>query len=139
MGRNMIPTVGVLIFHNQNVLLVRHGQGAGHLNNTYGLPAGRIDEGESSVEAALRELQEETGLVASAEDVVLMPQEWNAVIERKDGPRHFSLRVYFCRKFSGEIVASSEGVPEWIDIQKINEYALLPNVKEIIHEGLLLV
>lgn len=131
----MIPTVGILIIQDEKVLLIRHGEGAGHLNNTYGIPAGTIDEGELEIDAAIRELREEAGLVVDPSDLTLMPKHWSAVIQRKDGPKEFSLRVFLCSRFRGEVTASSEGIPEWIPLVDIENLALLPNVREIILEG----
>ncbi len=132
---NVIPSVGVLIIRNGNVLLVRHGEAAGHMNGAYGIPAGRLDEGETLVDAAIRELREETGLVVDAADLVLMPKEWRALIQRKDGAKEFSVRVFMCSHYEGEIQASPEGTPEWIAIKEIDALPLLPNMKEIILEG----
>jgi len=66
---NVIKTAGVLVFLGNNVLLVRHGEKAGHMNDTYGVPAGRLNLSESSIEAAVRELLEETGLRTSVKTV----------------------------------------------------------------------
>lgn len=130
-----IPSVGVLIIQNGKVLLVRHGEAAGHVNGVYGIPAGRIDAGESLVDAAIRELREETGLVADAADLVLIPKEWSALIQRKDGAKQFSVQVFLCSRYRGEVTASPEGAPEWIAVGEIEKYPLLPNMKEIILEG----
>ena len=132
---NMISTVGVLIIRDGMVLLVRHGDAAGHLNDTYGIPAGRVDEAESDVDAAIRELYEETGLKTDSSHLSLMPKEWRAVIQRKDGEKEFSLRVFVCSGFEGEVQASPEGIPVWIPLEAVDMYALLPNVKEIISLG----
>jgi ADP-ribose pyrophosphatase YjhB (NUDIX family) len=58
---NPVPTVGVIVFDNDNVLLVRSGKASAHVTGSYGLPAGRIEPGEDEVSAARRELQEKTG------------------------------------------------------------------------------
>jgi 8-oxo-dGTP pyrophosphatase MutT (NUDIX family) len=131
----IIPTVGVLIIRYGKVLLIRHSENAGHLTNMYGIPAGRIYEGESEIDAAIRELHEETGLVVDPSDLTLMAKQWSAVIRRKDGLKEFSLRVFLCSRFRGEVVASSEGIPEWVAISDFENLELLPNVKEIILEG----
>lgn len=132
----IIPTVGVAVIQGEKVLLIRHGDGAAHLNNTYGLPAGHIDEGETEKQAAKRELFEEAGLIAEEDDLVEIPKAWSAVIQRKDGVKEFSWKVFVARVYQGEIVESVEGVPEWIEIASIGELNLLPNVADAIGEGM---
>ena len=134
---NIIPTVGVLIIQDNRVLLVKHGVGASHLTGVYGLPAGRINEGESEMQAAKRELEEETGLIAEALmklPITLEP----AAIKRKSGEtQYFSWAVYLCKKYSGKIhLGTSETIPEWVDIKNLDQYQLLPNTKYVIEEGI---
>ncbi len=62
-----VKSCGVLIFRRQpqlSFLLMEH-------TNRWDLPKGHVDPGESELETALRELQEETGL--SAEQIHLDP------------------------------------------------------------------
>ncbi|MFA5946061.1 MAG: NUDIX hydrolase [Patescibacteria group bacterium] len=132
---NPIPSVGVLIIQNNKVLLVKHRKGAGNIEGIYGLPAGRIESGEDPKDTAVRELQEETGLTALPNDLVSLGREWKAVIKRKEGPKEFTILVFRCNTFQGTLAPSDETIPVWIDINKIDGYPLLPNMKEIIMEG----
>jgi 8-oxo-dGTP pyrophosphatase MutT (NUDIX family) len=132
----IIPTVGVVVIQGERVLLIRHGDGAAHLNNTYGLPAGHIDDGETEKQAAKRELFEEAGLIVEEGDLIEIPKAWSAVIERKDGFKEFSWKVFVARAYRGEVTASAEGTPEWTDLQSLDELNLLPNVADAIFEGL---
>jgi ADP-ribose pyrophosphatase YjhB (NUDIX family) len=101
MGNNIVPTVGALVINNGKVLLVRHGKTSGHLDGKYGLPAGRIQEGEEIKEAVRRELKEETGLVADPDSLILLPGAWFADIERKNGTKCFSLKVFLPKGLRG--------------------------------------
>jgi 8-oxo-dGTP diphosphatase len=51
-----------VVMHNDHVLIVRRSRSEGFLPGRWGVPCGKVDEGESSQQAALRELYEETGL-----------------------------------------------------------------------------
>lgn len=110
----IIPTVGVVAFKGQQVLLVRHGEAAGHLTGRYGLPGGRFEEGETAVQAAEREFEEETGLTVFEGALVSFPENlFFAKIERKDGTiKEFSFEVFLCTNFSGDISGTEETHPE---------------------------
>ncbi|MFC8285094.1 MULTISPECIES: bifunctional class I SAM-dependent methyltransferase/NUDIX hydrolase [Streptomyces] len=58
--------IGAILLSEQGILLGRHRLG------TLELPGGSVEAEESFEDAAIRELAEETGLVARAEDVVLL-------------------------------------------------------------------
>jgi len=131
-------TVGVLIFRPNEVLLVKHGVSADHLTNAHGLPAGRMEENESELSCAIRELKEETGLNARVEHLQPLPKNYYATIERKNGKAQFSLKVFVCTRYSGELTKSDETAPLWIQIADLDQYILLPNMKQIILDGLAL-
>lgn len=133
---NIIKTAGVLVFQNNNVLLVRHGKKAEHLDDTYGIPAGRIEQGESSIKAVVRELFEESGLITTVKQLVKVPKTYTTSIERKDGIKTFSLEIFLCGQWKGELRATHETTPEWINIEDLDGLKLLPNVKKIVFDAL---
>ncbi len=56
--------IGVLIFNNRDLLLGQRLNGHGHL--TWGPPGGHLEFGETFEACAIRETQEETGLIISS-------------------------------------------------------------------------
>ena len=133
----LILTVGILIVKGKKVLLVENLEGSGHIAGIFGLPAGRIEQGESEIEAAIRELREETGLVTSAGNLVKLPTTYEADVPRKDGiTKRFRGTCFKCLDYSGELKGSGETQPVWVDISKLDEMNLLPNVKNAVMEGL---
>lgn len=133
-----IPTVAVLIIKDNEVLLVKHTEKAGHVTGTYGLPSGRINEKETERKAAVRELFEETGLRTKEDNLIEFPKNFYvADLERKGGNKlKFGWRVFLCRDYKGEIKESEESIPQWIDIKKLDNYNLLPNIKNAAIAGL---
>jgi hypothetical protein len=57
-----VPAVGVVCLRGDEVLLIRRGTPP--RQGEWSLPGGRIEPGERAVDAALRELREETGVEA---------------------------------------------------------------------------
>lgn len=95
-----IPAVGVVCIRGDEVLLIRRG--APPRMGEWSLPGGRIEPGESTEAAALRELREETGV--SAELIGLVD-----VVDGLFPPdRHYLLIDYAARWLSGEPVAGDD-------------------------------
>lgn len=61
-SKEIKQSAGVAIVYDGKVLLV-HPTNASWKKSALGIPKGGIDNGEDSLEAALRELREETGLI----------------------------------------------------------------------------
>ena len=135
-----IPTIGILIFRNnlKEVLMVKNGQGSGHPTGIYGTPAGRIDQGEAAVQAAVRELKEETGLETLEKDLVKLPYDFGVTeILRKKGTIFCTWEVFICQKFTGEIRAeNSETAPEWVSVSDVAKLWLVGKTAIAIDEGI---
>ena len=131
---NTVSTIGVVALQNNKALLVRSGDASGHITGTYGLPSGRVGEGETEIGAAAREFTEETGLDVSEKDLIEFKNNtFTADIPRKDGTiKRMFWRVYRARNFSGELRSTDETTPEWVLIEQLDNYNLLPNVKNAI-------
>jgi 8-oxo-dGTP diphosphatase len=133
---NIIYSGHVVVFQDDKLLLVKHEEGASHLTGVYGLPGGRPDEGESILEAAARELEEEAGIKAAKSDLHGFPDnQYTADIMRKEGFRKMTMTVYICSKFSGDLKSSQESSPEWVQMSDLDNYNLLPNVKKAAEAG----
>lgn len=138
-----IPTTGVVVFRQNpedseitETLLIRNGERAGHITNTYGTAGGRIEAGEATLDAAVRELQEETGLIANAEDLRKLDKIYDTDLPRKDGVLRVSHTVFVCTKFEGELTPEEDtSFPEWVDIRKINELNLGINIADMVSEA----
>lgn len=59
-------SAGVLMFDSQDRILLGHATGNAH----WDIPKGKIEEGEDPIDAALREVWEETGIVLQKEDLI---------------------------------------------------------------------
>ena len=98
-----VPAVGVVCLRGDAVLLIRRGTPP--RQGEWSLPGGRIEPGERALEAALRELREETGVEA----------EITGLIDVVDGlfpeiGRHYVLIDYAARWLSGEPAAGDDAV-----------------------------
>ncbi len=132
-----IHTVAALAFDKSKVLLVKHGEAAQHLTGMYGLPGGRLDEGENLLDGAAREFQEETGLTPEKRSMVPLSRVFEAEIPRKGGEILSTFwNVFVVKNYSGKVLATDETIPEWVEINKISDLKLLPNTQKAVLEGL---
>nr|AIA19209.1 NUDIX domain protein [uncultured bacterium]AIA19275.1 NUDIX domain protein [uncultured bacterium] len=132
---NVVQTIGVIVFSGDAVLLVKHTEGAEHKTGIYGLPSGRMEHGEGLEEAAIRELREETGLIA--ERLFQLPETYFAEMERKSGERiPMEMSVFLLKEFTGNLHRSIETIPEWVPVEKMHTLPLLPNIENAVKAAL---
>ena len=96
-----IPAVGVVCLRGDEVLLIRRGTPP--RLGEWSLPGGRIEPAEKALDAAMRELREETGVEA---DLVGLIDVVNGVFPEID--RHYVLIDYAAIWRSGEPVAGDD-------------------------------
>ncbi|MBD2746957.1 NUDIX hydrolase [Microvirga sp. BT688] len=107
MSSSPIPAVIAVVIHEDRTLLVRRANppDAG----LWGFPGGKIEFGETVRAAAIRELLEETGVHAEAQDVIttldiLVPDPSGAT------QQHYILIAVRCRWISGDPVAGDDAL-----------------------------
>ena len=98
-----VPAVGVVCLRGDEVALI--GRGKPPRMGEWSLPGGRIEPGERAVDAALRELLEETGVTARI----------TGLLDVVDGifpeaGRHYVLIDYAADWLSGEPVAGDDAL-----------------------------
>lgn len=99
------------IVKDQRVLLIRkkRGLGAGKING----PGGKLEPGESALEGAIRETQEEIGVTP-----LHLEDHGSLHFQFTDG---YSLHcaVFVARDFEGEPIETDEAIPIWFRLDEI--------------------
>ena len=101
-----VPAVGVVCFRGSEVLLIRRGTPP--KQGEWSLPGGRVEPGEPVREAALRELEEETGVEAELIDLIDVV---DAIFHNRIGDlitRHYVLIDFVAVWLAGEPVAGDD-------------------------------
>lgn len=82
-----IPSVQVVLLRKgaQELEVYLGRRSAGGFLNQWSVPGGKIDEGETPLQAACRELEEETGLKVQSENLVFLRTESSTTMREKDG------------------------------------------------------
>jgi 8-oxo-dGTP diphosphatase len=100
-----VPAVGVVCLRDgkreqAEVLLIRRGKAP--RQGEWSLPGGRIEWGERAIDAALRELTEETGVVAEITELLDVIDGFFQADSPDDHDRHYVLVDYAAEWLSGE-------------------------------------
>lgn len=93
----------------------------------YDIPGGKIEENETSVQAAIREFKEETGI-----EIINPIYKGNVIVEYPK--RLFDFDIYIANTYIGEPKEFEENFSMWIDIEKlIKEEKVFPSIEIIKH------
>ncbi len=131
MSLSPVPAVIAVVIREDSALLVRRANppDAG----LWGFPGGKIEFGETVRTAATRELLEETGVQAEAQDIITT---LDILVGDPPGAvqQHFILIAVRCRWISGEPVAGDDALEAgWFEIAELaeNKIAMSADVEVI--------
>lgn len=113
----------ILINSKNEILFTVRNKNDNFEPGKYCLPGGHIEEDEEPISAAVRELEEETGISLKESQV----QPCGQYFDRKS---HIN---YFCAHYDGDPVVLDEREQqqfEWVSIDDVNDKPLLMNLKE---------
>jgi ADP-ribose pyrophosphatase YjhB (NUDIX family) len=125
------PKVGALavVPRDGRLLMVRRGREPNR--GLWGFPGGHVERGETGLEAAVRELREETGVRARADRYLGVLD----VIERRDGAVawHYVLLAVLCEWVEGEPVAADDAeAAHWVAVGEMEALPTTPNVDRVV-------
>lgn len=120
---NNFVSAHVVIIKDGNVLLLKRSSTDEWMPNHYGLPGGKLDNGETLSEAATRECKEEINLHVSPKDLIFLPKISN-------NKEH---AFFYTTKFAGEPKISFEHSDfQWVNPKNLSKYQTTPDLLEII-------
>jgi len=130
-----IPAVGVVCIRGEDVLLIRRGTPP--KLGEWSIPGGRIEPGEPARAAALRELNEETGVEA---ELVGLIDVVDAVFNNRSGDlitRHYVLVDFVARWRAGEPVAGDDAAEaRFFHQSELDSLELWSETRRIIQNGI---
>lgn len=125
-----VPTLGVsgIVFNNQKqILLIQRNQPPAM--GFWSIPGGKLEPGESLVEACQREIKEETGLDTEVKNIV-------AVVERRVEGFHYVIIDYLAQLADEEnsqpVAQSDVSEARWVSLEHLFDYDLVAGLAEII-------
>ena len=127
-----VPRLGAIavVPHEGRLLLVKRAKAPNAL--TWGFPGGHVEMGETGLAAAVRELHEETGVIASP---VRYLTNIDAISYTRDGAveYHYLLTAVLCSYVSGTPVAADDAADVgWFTPQAAAKLRQSPNLQTVI-------
>jgi 8-oxo-dGTP diphosphatase len=126
--------VGAVVLNDSGcVLLVKRGHAP--RQGEWSLPGGRVELGESLVDATRREIREETGLDV---DVGPLIELFDRIHHRDERVQyHFVIADYLCTPRGGTLAASDDAeAAAWVDPRDLEGYGVNEHALRVIHKGI---
>ena len=131
MNKRPLIGVGAVVFNAEDaILLIKRGKAPNY--GRWMVPGGRLEWGETLVDATVREVFEETGIRIEIEAFV-------EIIEAlTPGPEgfHYVIMDYAAHAISGDLAAGSDALDAvWVGRERLSEYDLTPDLARVIEKA----
>ncbi len=127
--------VGAVIVQDGRVLIIKRAHEP--RQGEWSLPGGRVELGETLVDATRREIKEETGLDV---DVGALIELFDRV-HRRDGQvqYHFVIADFLCTPCGGTLTAADDALDvAWVTPEELEGYGVNEHAAAVIRKGLAL-
>jgi 8-oxo-dGTP diphosphatase len=123
-------SAGGVVVDGERVLVIVPARTASDGSHVLGLPKGHLDDGETALQAATREVREETGVVAEPVEELGEVRYWY-VRERRRVPK--SVFFFLFRYVSGDPADHDDEVLEarWMSLEEACEELSYPGEREM--------
>ena len=122
-----ILAASAAVFRAREVLLVKRGRPPGQ--GLWSLPGGKVQFGETIEAAALREVREETAVVAEIKGVA-------GIYEIITAEFHFAIACHACFWREGEVTAGSDAQEaRFVALDEIGQLTLAPKTAKAIADA----
>ncbi len=124
MDRPIRKAVRCYLIKDEKVVVTKYKEGNKKIGY-YDIPGGKIEEGETPEQTAIREMKEETGL-----KVRDLKYKGNMIIEYPN--RIFDFDIFIANESEGEPQEFEENTSEWIEINELlQKEKILSNIMKI--------
>ena len=122
MDKKIRKAVRTYLIKDNKVVVINYKQ---RDNGYYDIPGGKIEEGETSEEASIREFKEETGITITKQHCI-----GHNTIEYPE--RIFEFDIFIADEYSGEPLEFEENYSMWINVDDLyKEERLFPSIEVI--------
>ncbi len=136
----MKKSCGVVLFNEQKVLLLQYAtgqkEGEWDLQGHWDFPKGHVDKGETEIETAIRELEEETGI----KNIILFDnfrKTINYKIQKRDRKISKEVVFFIATTAETEINLSDEHVDYgWFDFTSALKQLTYDNARSVLSEAI---
>ena len=111
MDKSIRKAVRCYLIKDNKVVTTKYKEG-NKKSGYYDIPGGKIEDGETAEQTAIREMKEETGI-----DIKNLEIKGKMVIEYPN--RIFDFDVFVCNEYIGEPKEFEENTSEWININEL--------------------
>ena len=120
-----VKVVAAIIIHENKIFATQRGYG--EFKDGWEFPGGKIEPGETSKEALVREIKEEL-------DIEIEVKDFLETVEYDYPEFHLSLDCFCCVIRSGELVLKEHEAAKWLTVETLDSVDWLPADQGLVEE-----